>query len=246
MPRGRKSKTPQWAKEDSEKWILDELENWPDGLRLVDLTKALKGRVHKNTTISRLKELKKKGSVSLNLELRRYQIRDQGWDHVRRLEILDVIRKANTIRQATTIGAEKTGYLSTFIKYDDKTRPSRYPIGHKLLEKRALNFLDQWLRDLFLLAKDEGLISEDYFLQKKRFDEIPDETLKRVWSKLFPSPERLLIVEMIDTYELFNFLMTTWGKVKLNGVIAGDDAANDRYLATYTSSEQFLRSRSKR
>lgn len=124
--------------------------------------------------------------------------------------------------------------------------PSRYPIGNKILEKRTLDFLDNWLMEIFLLAKDKGLIGEDYFLRKKPLDKIPDEILKKIWSKLFPSPERLLIVEMIDTYELFNFLTTPWGKVKLDGALSRDKTANDRYLTAYTSSEQFLESRRER
>ena len=236
MPKGRPKKSPISAKEESERLILEELRKWPDGLRLIDLTNALKSlprKVHKNTIIYRLQELMRKNIVSYNRELKRYQITntDISFETLRRLEIMDILRDSKQLVHITYVGSD-FGFPDTFVKGEKRPRIHELPY-HKMFEKKGQEFPDKFIKDILNLAKEESLIDADFFKGKKSFDDLSNEVLEKIWQRLFNTPLKILHVETIDTEKLLDFFKSPLGKARMNYVITGDEAEEHRYINLY-------------
>ena len=231
MPRGRPKTSSKIAREESERWILEVLRHYPEGLRLTDIVKALKGKVHKNTIIKRLAELKKTYTVSYNKELKRYQLTDVSHETIRKLEIMDIMRDSIQLVHIAYIGSEFC-FSDTFIKGEKRPRP--YELAYyKMFEMKGPEFPDKCIKDILYLAKDESLIDAKFFEGKKSFDDLPNKVIDEMWRRLFKTPLKILYVEIVDTEKLLNFFKSSLGKVRMNYVITGDKAEERRYVDMY-------------
>lgn len=217
MPKGRPKKTPEWAREDSEKMILDALKHYPDGLRISDLTKILEGKVHRNTILSRLKALKEKNNIAFNKKLRRYHLSELSLNAMRKLEILDFIRQSSQFPQLKIEYKfiKEIGFPSAFVKFDDNAEKLLSSMPIEMILKKASKFVDIWLKDILSLAKSK------YSIDSKNLD---DSTLKKIWKNVFQSTEKILYVELIDVKELLEYCKTPEGKARLHYAITGKDS----------------------
>lgn len=217
MPKGRPKKTPEWAREDSEKMILDALKHYPDGLRISDLTKILEGKVHRNTILSRLKDLKEKNNIAFNKKLRRYHLSELSLNAMRKLEILDFIRQSSQFPQLKIEYkfVREIGFPSAFVKFDGNAEKLVSSMPIELILKRASEFVDIWLKDIVSLAESKHPID---------LKDLDDSKLKRIWKDVFQGTEKILFVESIDVKELLEYCKTPEGKARLRYAITGDDS----------------------
>ncbi|MFC1506517.1 hypothetical protein ACFLQ6_05530 [Thermoproteota archaeon] len=230
MPRGRPNTTIQWARDDSDQAILEELKRFPDGLRIVGLTKLLKDRVHKNTIRRRLHDLIESGAVSRDEKLKRYKLTEKkGPNMIRELEISRIIRDAH--ERGFSLDELAEGISSRFYIYFLQKKKQEHTITTNIAFDMAGNNANRCLNAIFSYAKQKKLIHPDYLEGKKNFNDLPVEVLRNIWRKLFPIPAKIVVVDLIETKELLEYLESALGKEILNVEVAGDEDAIKRYQA---------------
>jgi len=146
MPRGQKKSTrPAWAREESERLILETLEDYPEGLRFADIERLVHGQISTQTLSIRLKHFVDIGMVHYNNDLKRYSITEQGSNDRRRLNIFKAMMRADIVEQ-WAFGdrlVKDSGYPSFFVSYVGKK--GTYAFGNRILRKKCLLFRESWL-----------------------------------------------------------------------------------------------------
>lgn len=217
MPRGQKRPTtPEWARQDNERLILETLEKYPDGLRFADLRELLRDRLSKQTLSTRLKSFQGDGMVSYNKSLKRYSIAEQGFSDLRRLNIFRIMMRAGHVEQWVFGDAltKRSGYPSFFISYQTDRKSARYGLGNQVLRKKCFLFRESWLYYIFSLARAEGLRIEE------NFPKTSNRQIEKIWRRLFPTPQSMLFVEYVDTEAMLEWLKTDAGKNAVNNALA--------------------------
>lgn len=110
MPRGRRNKTPKWAREESEFWILEALKRKPEGARFGELLALLKFRISRQTLSTRLRSLFQEKKIHHDYLTKQYTLTEKGKVELEKEGIIAEIRAQQNVGRFSIRDAI-TGYF---------------------------------------------------------------------------------------------------------------------------------------
>ena len=195
----------------------------------------------KSTLTIHLRELRKKGKIEKVLmgDDVVYQLTSSAKEDKRMAELLEKSALVASIEDALREAGMYVGMPAICPRVTPRSRyfqllkqhePGTPPIGiphtivkeittgtQKILGKRCGDFLNSWLRDVFAVAYQTGILDRKYVSREGKFktsefERISNEEIEKIEKSLFAPHQKLFFIEEIDTNRLFGWLKSPIGK----------------------------------
>jgi DNA-binding PadR family transcriptional regulator len=211
--------------------LLKFLKECPEGIRLTDFEKILKGRLHsrgineyyqvgsRHTIIEALKRLQKEGRAKKDVDSRRYIITPEGQQYLNKLEIVECLLSSNYWdSQFSWNHTSKEPELGTY----NLVQADRTESGHSMallvsrLQRLKMDSWQSWLKDVVDYAVQADLLDNEGLLILARLESQQEssedlklliEKVRVIWSTIFKGVKRMMLVQYIDPQLMFDRIM---------------------------------------
>ena len=212
--------------------LLKFLKECPEGIRLTDFEKILKGRLHstgvneyyqvgsRHTIIEALKRLQKERYADKDIDSRRYIITPNGQQYLNKLEIVEYLLSSNYWdSQFSWNPTSKEPELGTY----NLVQADRTETGHSMallvsrLQRLKMDSWQSWLKDVVDYAVQADLLDKEGLLILARLESRQEssedlkllvEKVKVIWGTIFKGVKRLMMVQYVDPQLMLDRIMT--------------------------------------